>query len=227
MILKRMLGRLHREVFPPPPKKPTERELMATKWFTDGGDDRFLFDYNLDRNSLVFDLGGYQGQWASDLFSRYQCPILVFEPVKSFAEKIEKRFRKNELIDVFNHGLGGSSRKETIHICADSSSVFKGSGDTENITIVDVKDFLEERGITKIDLVKINIEGGEYELLERLVETDTTKIIENILVQFHDFFEDSDSRIETIQNNLKVTHTPSYQYKYIWENWTRNAGSDS
>ena len=39
----------------------------------------------------------------------------------------------------------------------------------------------------KIDLLKINIEGGEYEVLENLIENDLIKNIDNIQIQFHDF----------------------------------------
>ena len=61
---------------------------MVKKWRDDGGDRRFRYSYPLDRSSFVMDLGGYEGQWASGLYSRYRCRIWVFEPVRRFAEAI-------------------------------------------------------------------------------------------------------------------------------------------
>ncbi len=203
----------------------SQHQLMVRKWYTDGGDYALRFNYDLNEESIVFDLGGYEGQWASDLFGRYQCPIFVFEPVSSFASRISERFTKNGKIQVYRYGLGKTSRSEEIHLSADGSSIFGKSGSKEKIELVDVKDWIEEhiKDNQDIDLMKINIEGGEYELLERLIETKLVNRIKNIQVQFHQISQDSLSRMERIQESLIKTHKPSYQYKFVWENWTRKS----
>ena len=194
---------------------------MVKKWYADGGDYELRFNYNLDNNSVVLDIGGYQGQWASDLFSRYRCNIFIFEPVSLFAELIKTRFLNNNKIEIFSFGLGGSSRKESIHISKDGSSIFGKSLNTEQIEIIDVKNWIDDHGIEKIDLIKINIEGGEYELLDRLIETGLMEIIKNIQVQFHNVSENSSSDMKRIQRKLIATHKPTYQYEFVWENWVR------
>src|SRR6478609_5702767 len=66
------------------------------KWYSD--DPRNLkrsdFDF-LNDKSIVFDLGGYEGQWTSDIYSRYNCHVYVFEPVREFYEIIKNRFKNN------------------------------------------------------------------------------------------------------------------------------------
>jgi FkbM family methyltransferase len=196
---------------------------MVKKWYTDNKDRDLRYDYNLKESSIVLDLGGYEGQWASDIFSRYACQIIVFEPIDSYAVKIQKRFSSNNKIEVCKYGLGASSRSETINIAADGSSVFskvQNISGVEKIQILDVKEWIEERGFGHIDLVKINIEGGEYELLERLIELNLVGIIDNIQVQFHAVADDSELRMDTIQRKLSETHQLSYQYKFVWENWS-------
>jgi len=69
-------------------------------WLIVKGDETLRLNYPLSRNSIVFDLGGYKGQWASDVYSRYLCTIYVFEPVKEFFEKIKDKFSKNSKIKV-------------------------------------------------------------------------------------------------------------------------------
>lgn len=214
MILKKITNRLRSKFFP------SKHDLMLRKWWSDGGDYKLRFNYDLNESSLVIDLGGYQGQWTSDLFSRYRCQVFVFEPISTFAERIKERFNKNSQIEVFQYGLGGSTRTETIHICADGSSIFRKSSDFEKVKIVDIKDWFNEKRIIRIDLIKINIEGGEYELLERLIKTSLVEKIKNIQIQFHNISDNSNSRMEQIQKCLKRTHRPTYQYKFIWENWT-------
>ncbi len=198
---------------------------MVKKWYADGGDDRFRFDYDLDESSFVLDLGGYEGQWASDLYARHRCRIAIFEPVTRFAQNIAARFRKNGDIAVFACGLGATSRVETIYLHGASSSTHKKQAQSERIEIVDVRQWFEEHEIDAVRLMKVNIEGGEYELLERLVTTGLISKIDDIQVQFHNFTPDAPSRMEQLQRAMRATHTPTYQYRFVWENWRKNADS--
>ena len=49
--------------------------IMADKWFDIKGDKTLRLQYPLNEESIVFDLGGYHGQWASDIFNKYMCNI--------------------------------------------------------------------------------------------------------------------------------------------------------
>ena len=205
---------------------PSEFELMLEKWHSDGGDYSLRFNYALDSDSLVLDLGGYHGQWTSDLYSRYRCRILVFEPVSKFYEMIKDRFQFNSDIEVYQYGLGGKSRREVIGLGGDGSSLFRNTRESEEIDIIGVLEWFENRKIREIDLMKINIEGGEYELLERMINTGLIERVDNLQIQFHDISKDSESRMTKIQGDLKKTHVPTYQYKFVWENWEKT-GSPS
>ena len=44
-------------------------------------------------------------------------------------------------------------------------------------------------------------------------------MIANIQVQFHDFVLDAESRMKSIQADLRKTHELTYQYDFVWENW--------
>ena len=80
-----------------------KREIM--RWYKDGGDFEMRFNYSLNENSIVFDLGGYKGNFASDLFSRMPCNIYIFEPVKQNYLIIKERFKLNNKIEAFPFGL--------------------------------------------------------------------------------------------------------------------------
>ena len=68
--------------------------------------------------------------------------------------------------------------------------------------------------------MKINIEGGEYDLLEALLSGDAIKLIKNIQVQFHDFLiNDAKEKMTKLQEKLALTHDLTYQYEFVWENW--------
>ena len=205
---------------------PTEHDKEYKRWTVDGGDEKFRYDYNLNSESLVMDLGGYKGQFASDIFARYNCRVLVFEPVKLFAEKIKDRFKSNGKIEVFCLAVGEKRRTEVINLCGDGSSMYATGSAKETIQFEDVAEFFAQHHIKSVDLLKVNIEGGEYELLSRLIQLGIISKIKNIQVQFHNISTDSQVRMEMICNALRKTHCPTYQYKFVWENWALNDKSN-
>lgn len=189
-------------------------------WFDTNGDETLRLDYSLNENSLVFDLGGYKGEFAADIYCRYNSEIYIFEPVLSFFEVIKKKFLNNNKIEIFNFGLAGRDSEMQISNSDNSSSVFLITENSETIQLKSIVEFIKSKNITNVDLIKINIEGGEYEVLESLIENNLITIFDNIQVQFHDFIiENALERMNKIQIELAKTHELTYQYEFVWENW--------
>ena len=193
-------------------------QIRVEHWHKLDNKDELRYDYDLNENSVVFDLGGYKGQWTSDIFSRYSCNIYIFEPVHEYFKAIQLRFKKNLKIKAFDFGLGSAHTELMISHEGDSSSLFKGTGD-EKIMINCFSDFIKEHRIENIDLLKINIEGAEFDLLDHIIDNNLHKNIKNIQVQFHPFIENAKARMEKIQAELKKTHQLTYQTEFVWENW--------
>lgn len=180
------------------------------------------YDYpHLTSKSTVFDVGGYAGEWTEKIHRKYKSNIYIFEPVNRYYKAILRKFKDQKKIHPVHAGLGDRTRNERINIEGVSSSVFKEDRQGERISIVDIKQFLLDQKLKKIDLLKVNIEGGEYELLERVVKTGIVKNIEVIQVQFHDIVPDAEKRMEKIQCMLSKTHRPTYQYWFVWDNWVK------
>ena len=71
--------------------------------------------------------------------------------------------------------------------------------------------------------MKINIEGAEYDLLDSLISKNNHSIVQNLQIQFHDFvFSDVKERMFKIHSELCKSHSLSYQYEFVWENWKKN-----
>jgi hypothetical protein len=101
----------------------------------------------------------------------------------------------------------------------DGSSVFGKSANKEIIKFTDISSFIRDENILKIDLMKINIEGGEYELLSRLIETGDIKKISQLQIQFHCVSPNSIVQMNEIKDNLRKTHHSTFEYEFVWENW--------
>lgn len=215
----RMISKIVRSLFTGGTNSTLQEPIVS--WFAVKGDKTLRVQYELNADSVVFDLGGYEGQWASDIYSRYCCNIYIFEPVVLFTNDIRRRFEQNQRIRVFPFGLSALSSTVQLSLGEDSSSQYKDNGNLVDVVLVKASDFLAEHDIKSIDLMKINIEGGEYALLEHLLDTGFVVNIRDIQIQFHDFVPDARTQMECIQKRLNVTHYLTYNYPFVWENWRR------
>jgi len=193
------------------------------RWYQDDPHNlkRSDFDF-LTPDSIAFDLGGYEGEWASNLYARYNCNIHVFEPVSIYANILKKRFSTNNKIKVYAIGLAEADSEATISIDKFASRLIENGNSSkasEKILLRSFNDFISEKGIEKIDLLKINIEGAEFPLLEKLAETGTLSKIKCLLIQFHDFADNANTRRKIIQDSLAITHTQLWNYEFVWECW--------
>lgn len=199
---------------------PLEREVG--RWHAQDGDHTLRLDYDLSAESVVVDLGGYRGQWASDIFAKYACTVHVFEPVPVYAEGIRRRFARNPRIVVHQCGLGSRESIAEFGMHGDGTSQYRASTpDKVQVTLHRAEDYLSSLRLGHIDLMKINIEGGEYDLLEHLVASGWICRIRDIQVQFHDCVPGAEARMRAIQRDLADTHEVTYQYPFVWENWRR------
>jgi FkbM family methyltransferase len=200
-----------------------ERKIQKKRckpWFKINGDKTLRLNYDLSKSSIVFDLGGYKGNFAQEIYNRYLCKIFIFEPVKSFYKIIDDKFKDIPKVTTYPYGLANEDKELFISDSEDASSVFIDSEGSEKIKLKSILNFINNNNITHVDLIKINIEGGEYEVLEALLESGMISIFKNLQIQFHDFIIDNASeRMENIQVQLAKTHKITYQYKFVWENW--------
>lgn len=189
-------------------------------WFKNDGDNTLRINYNLNDTSLVIDLGGYHGGFSQKIYDKYKCNILCFEPCKYFYEEIKKRFNGVDKIKIYNVGVGNSTETKILYCSEDATSFYSKVGDQfESSNIIPFNSLVTT--IKNIDLLKINIEGGEYDLLEHIIQHNLQEKIENVQVQFHKNIENSECRRKNIQEILKKTHVLTYNYDFIWENWQR------
>jgi FkbM family methyltransferase len=203
-------------------------EQNKIKWYSIDGDNTLRVEYPLNSNSIVFDVGGYKGDWSAEIYARYNCKVYILEPVKKFSTFIQKRFKNNPNVKVFPFGLSDENKEVYLSVMDESSSVYRSKTkyhskniEKELIQLKSFTDFIREHNITFIDLIKINIEGGEYELLEKIISSGFIKNIDNLQIQFHDFVENAEFRMKEIKKKLSKTHELTYEYIYVWENWKK------
>lgn len=195
-------------------------DAAIRNWFADRGDETLRVQFGeLGPDSVVLDLGGYKGDWTAEIIRRYDSVVHVFEPIGEFYKQICTRFALSSKVYPHQMGLGARDENMEMHHSADGTGLFGVGGAVEIVQLREAKKLLDEIGVDRIDLLKINIEGGEYELLEHLIDTGCIAKVRRLQVQFHDFVPDAIRLRAKIGASLAKTHRQSWCYYFVWEEW--------
>jgi FkbM family methyltransferase len=193
----------------------------VVQWNKDRGDQTLRLNYPLSPSSIVFDLGGYRGDWSAQIASRYDPNILVFEPLPDFSNQLVKRFEANSKIRIYNCGISDHDGTAELANLGDASSIHLPVCNRVHVQLRDINNVVRENAIRRIDLIKINIEGEEYAVLQRMLDCNIVQLCTDIQVQFHMFYPDAQSLRDGIRQELRKTHFLTYDYFFIWENWRK------
>ena len=200
-----------------------EFTINVRNWKKKNGDKSLRLNYpSLSENSIVFDVGGYLGDFAHEIHMKYGCKVYIFEPHPVFFEKCNQRFADNINIITLNYGLSDISGKFKLTDSVDGSSFLNLKGkDTVICEVRNIFDVLKDLKINNIDLMKVNIEGGEYPLLQHIADKNSLDIVNFYQIQFHNFIEEAEKKRQKILIALNRSHTNTWCYKFVWESWER------
>jgi FkbM family methyltransferase len=200
-----------------------EFSIAIRQWFRDRGDETLRLQYALNPACVVFDLGGYRGDFAAEIVGRFGSRVYVFEPVRAYYLACVQRFAGSPQVQCFNYGLMATAGSFGISLEENSSSIVKdaGAAPTEIVRVESFQAVVDELGVGEIDLLKINIEGGEYEVVRHLISTGLIARVRHLQVQFHDFIPDARVLRDALRHDLRSTHRESWNYPFVWESWER------
>jgi|10_taG_2_1085330.scaffolds.fasta_scaffold14180_4 FkbM family methyltransferase len=196
------------------------------KYFANGGDASNLYNYNLDLDSIILDIGGHTGDLGGEMYNRFGCNVNIFEPIKDFYDNIVQRFASIEKIRVFNYGVGKSNYETLLNVQGESTSEFPRNdkiifGKKELVQIKSFVSVIRELDLNMIEVCSINIEGGEYNLIPHIINEGAISQIKNLQIQFHDFIPNAEQMRKEIQDKLSETHKMTFNYDFVWENWEK------
>lgn len=185
--------------------------------------EEMRYEYPLAPDSVVLDCGGYEGRWAAGIHERYGCTVHVLEPVKRFYQQIVQRFAGNDKIHVYNLGIGGRSETVLFFIKGDMTGAYAENPDADLVHLEAADSLLRMLDIVELDVLKLNIEGGEWEVIPRLIETGEIKRVKNLQVQWHNVGLGNRTMFDELQVELTLTHHLTFDAGWVWQNWERNA----
>lgn len=188
--------------------------MGISQWKEIDGDNTLALDWPLNENSLVWEIGGFEGRWVQQMWDKFHCNIVVFEPQIWLVDRMKVRFENNPKINIRPYGLW--IHDTTLRIAdyfTDGASVIKKNvrqeADGEFRKVSD-----EMRGSPEIDVTLMNVEGSEYYLIPEMTFSGVIAKTRFFWCQFHPgLIGNGEKRFEWICTGLDKTH------RILWDHY--------
>lgn len=191
-------------------------------WYEKNGDHtRYCVWDDLGDGAIVFDVGAYEGAWTKRMAQKYPAyRIYAFEPAPRAFKVAEERLAGLGNIKLYNFGLSNTAGTFTLYDALRDGATFLPNDhkDTVEAEIKNVRDFIESEKIECIKLMSINIEGGEFELLQYLIGVKLIHRVERLMIQWHAPTRNAHVIQVNIQNTIAKTHEMLWNHG-AWEAW--------
>ena len=198
---------------------------------------------NIINLKYFLDIGAYMGTYSDLILKNFEnCKILMFEPQKNIFKKIKIKYEHKKNIKIYNYAISDKSTFKDININQHDLTSSLSTLDVENNKYLQLKarlfgttgpgmilkkikvktkklnEIIKSNKIKKIDLVKIDTEGHEFEVLKGIERS--IKNIRYILVEFHNdkiYLSYNPKKIHNhlIKNNFVLKNI----YKFPFTGW--------
>lgn len=188
------------EISTKPPERSTIREVWVANEYTPKG-------FDIKDPDLVLDIGAHKGVFS--IFASHfakKGKIYSFEPVKENFKGLKKNIRINKIKNIIaiNKAVSNKTGSKDIFI-SDSTTMHsfylnKSKKRKTKVKTITLKDFVKQNKITKINFLKIDAEGAEYNILFSCPNTLFEKI-EKISMECHNL--NKQHNVFSLRNFLK------------------------
>jgi len=154
------------------------------------GNSWHVLTSNLDDNSIIYSAGvGHDISFEKALVSQFNVNIELFDPSPTAEKTMELGENKIEKIHFYPVGFSGKSGTvQFAHPEQEQEGSFRIPGKNDvsvGFQCRNLSSLMKERGHSKVDLLKMDIEGFEYEVIDSILQDSLD--IKQICVEFHHF----------------------------------------
>ena len=145
---------------------------------------------HINNNSIILDIGANIGDVTDVIMKKYNPNIYCYEPNISCYNYMLQRFKKNSKIKIFNVAVSNFSGKTFLYFHNKSTNISEFNERSSlkkekdgldinkkiEVNCINIKEILEKHN--QIDLIKIDIEGSEYEVMPEIIKNkDKIKMV--------------------------------------------------
>ena len=151
---------------------------------------------NLNKNSIVIDIGANIGSITQLIEDKYDCYIDCYEPNEHAFKELQKKFKNNKKINCYDNAVTEKNGEEKIYYHENSetnqlkwstgTSLLKDKSNINPLNFKIIKTKSIQSVIEKfevIDLIKIDIEGYEYNIIPELIKNKSK--IKKVICELH------------------------------------------
>lgn len=146
--------------------------VLSIDWIKGDGDNTLALDWpGISEDSVIWEIGGYEGRWAEQMSKKYNPTIHIFEPQDWACDRMREKFTANPKLKIHQFALWThTDEMELADYEHDGASLTKQNiGKTSTVQTVDAFSFFLDTCPSGIDVCLMNIEGGEYILLPYMI----------------------------------------------------------
>lgn len=173
---------------------------------------------NPRKDMLVLDIGGYIGDFSIFAAKYHEANVIVLEPTEENYSLLEKNIQLNNLghrIQPVFAGLGLTNGIAELNVSVDEEEEVHASTQMvfdhyyENaakrmIKAMTLERLFEEHELQRVHLLKLDIEGAEFDVLET-APREILERIDRIVFEWHPI-DNFESRLEGVEQRLRSLH---------------------
>jgi FkbM family methyltransferase len=164
----------------------------------------------LNENSVIYSFGiGEDLSFDKAIIKKHHCHVYGFDPTPKAIQWLKTQ-KSPETFHFYDFGIGSESGYMDFYLPKNPEHVSGSLVVQNNIDVKEkvtvkmkaLKDIMIELGHNHIDVLKMDIEGAEYEVIENIISDNIS--VSQILIEFHErFFENGKRKTELITGKLK------------------------
>lgn len=167
--------------------------------------DKIYDKFDIQNLHTVIDIGANVGIFSNYISNMGTKMVHAIEPAGLAFKELQQQFYYYNGVKCHKIGIGPINEKKTIFINNDnttiSSFLSKTSENTseETVDVLTLDTFYTNNGISHVDLIKVDIEGMEYEIVEKASDETLLKC-DRYLIEYH---SNETNRLDGMVNKLK------------------------
>lgn len=184
---------------------------VTKKWYGNNYGGFYVCPEFLNENSIIYSMGiGEDISFDTAVIENHNCHVFGFDPTPKSINWINQHHRLPSKFNFFEYGIADISGLIDFYLPKNTEHVSGSFVKQDNINdkrkiLVEMKsldDIVSTLGHKQIDILKMDIEGAEYNVIDSLLKSKVQ--INQILIEFHDrFFDDGKNKTLNVIKKLK------------------------
>ena len=167
--------------------------------------------YTPEPGDTVVDLGAHVGIYAFNVLRNYPCQLVAFEPSSENLACLKKNLEPfgEQRVQIHHLAVGGAAGRVRVETpkstnrSHDARVVPEADGDADGVDVIPLAAVLELAQRDRIALLKMDIEGSEYDAFSTLDDTHLP-CFERIVMEYHDHLREG--TLALLKEKLQGTH---------------------